>query len=82
MLTSLMTILGAILTILGPFLAAGVVAWADRKHEESLHATMDETDAYIRQVLGNNPVGRANLSRTLERLQREAQRKHRYPGSP
>lgn len=79
MLTSLMTILGAILTILGPFLAAGVVAWADRKHEESLHATMDETDGYIVKAVNGDTTGLLMLSRQLERLHRESSRKRGHP---
>lgn len=75
MATSILTLLGAIVTILGPLLVAGVAAYLDRKHEESIHASVDETDEYIKQVLARNPVGLLELSRQLERLHRAAKRK-------
>lgn len=82
MASSILTILGALATILGPILAAAVAAWVDKKHEESLHATLDETDEYIKQILAGNPVGRIMLARQLERLQSEARRKYRDPRQP
>lgn len=79
MLSTVLTILGAIVTILGPILAAGVVAWADTKHTEYQHASMDETDLFIKQVVKGNHAGLVQLSRQLERLHREARRKRRDP---
>lgn len=79
MLSATMTILGAIVTILGPILAAWALAWIDRKHEEATHAVVDEVDTHIKEHLEGNRAGLINLSHTLERLQREAERKHRHP---
>lgn len=79
MLASAMTILGAMVTILGPLLAAGVVAWADKKQQERLHTTRDETDDYIKQHTSGNPTGLVSLSHQLERLSAEARRKRRDP---
>lgn len=75
MLAASMTILGAMVTILGPLLAAGVVAWADRKQQERTHATRDDADESIKAHLGGNPAGLLQLSRQLERLHAEAARK-------
>lgn len=79
MLAILTTILGAIVTILGPLLAAGVVTWLEKKQEERLHATQDEADTYITQHLDGNPAGLVSLSHQLERLRDEARRKRRHP---
>lgn len=79
MLSATMTVLGAIVTILGPLLAAWVLAWVEHKHTEATHAAMDETDEYIKQIVEGNRAGLLNLSRQLERLRREAERKHRHP---
>lgn len=77
MLTSVISILGALVTILGPLLAAGVVAWAESKQQERTHATRDEADESIKKVLARDPVGLVMLSRQLERLHKEAERKRR-----
>lgn len=79
MLTSVISILGAVVTILGPLLAAGVVAWAESKQQERTHATRDEADDHIKTHLGGNPSGLVQLSRQLERLQSEARRKRHHP---
>lgn len=79
MLASAMTILGAMVTILGPLLAAGVVAWADKKQQERTHATRDDADESIKAHLGGNPSGLVNLARQLERLRDEAVRKRYKP---
>lgn len=76
MLSATMTVLGAIVTILGPLLAAWVLAWIDEKHEEATHAVVDEVDVHIKEHLEGNRTGLVNLSRQLERLQREARRKY------
>lgn len=77
MLATAITSLGAIVTILGPILTAWVVAWADAKREERHHATRDEADEAIKKVLTRDPVGLMMLSRQLERLHKEAERKRR-----
>ena len=79
MVTSILSIFGALLTILGPVLAAGLLAWLDKKHSERIHETIDTVDEHITQHLVGNPGGIVNLSRQLERLHREASRKHRHP---
>ena len=79
MAASILTILGALATILGPLLAAGAVAWADKKREDRLHATQDEIDAHIRLHLGRNRAGLVGLSHQLERLRDEARRKRHHP---
>lgn len=79
MLTSVISILGAVVTILGPLLAAGVVAWAESKQQERTHATRDEADESIKTYLGGNRAGLVQLSRQLERLHAEARRKRHYP---
>lgn len=79
MLAASMTVLGAIVTILGPLLAAGVVTWLERKQQERTHATRDEADEYIKTHLDGNPSGLVNLARQLERLRSEAVRKRYKP---
>lgn len=77
MLASAITVLGAMVTILGPLLAAGIVTWLEKKQEERLHATRDEADESIKKVLARDPIGLVMLSRQLERLHKEAERKRR-----
>ena len=79
MTASILTILGALATILGPVAASWVVVWAERKHTEATHATVDEVDEHIQQHFTGNPAGLVSLSRQLERLQREATRKRHSP---
>lgn len=67
----------AFLTIGGPILAAVLTIWLEKRQQERTHATMEETDTYIKQHLDGDPAGLINLSRQLERMRREAARKRR-----
>ncbi len=80
MIASIMTILGALLTIGGPILAAAVVAYVDKQHEKDRHATLDEVDQYIDQHLKGDPAGLFHLTLKLSWLRREAARKRHHTG--
>lgn len=74
-----MAIALAVLTIVGPALAPLLVLWLERvmvKKQEQPHADIDTN---ILSAQHGHDAGRINLSLTLERLQREAQRKRRHP---
>lgn len=64
-----------VLTIVAPILGLGVGVWMNKRKTDLIHEEMEHVDAAILQHLTNDPAGLAELSRTLERLHREARRK-------
>ncbi len=80
MIASLLTILGALVTIVGPILTAAAAAYVDKQQEKESHATLDEVDQYIDQHLKGDPAGLLNLTVKLARLRDEATRKRHHTG--
>lgn len=69
---SVLSFLGAVLTIIGPALTPLLLKWVERYQRGKED---DEIDAHIRQHFEGNKAGLIGLSAQLERLHREAQRK-------
>lgn len=64
-----------VLTILAPILGLGVGVWMNKRKTDLIHKEMEHVDEAILQHLRYDPAGLAELSRTLERLHREARHK-------
>lgn len=75
---SVLAILGAILTIVGPALTPVLLMWAEKAKAKREAERKDVIDAHIRQHLEGNHAGLLNLSVELERLHQEAQRKRAH----
>lgn len=72
---SVLGVLAAILTIVGPALTPLLVLWMERYQARKDASRHEEIDEHILQHLKGNKAGLIALSTQLERLQREARRK-------
>lgn len=76
---TILAFLNALLSILAPIVSVLVAHYVEQQRKEAPHVTVDEMGMYIKGKINGDRDSLALLSRQLERLRREAQRKLRHP---
>jgi hypothetical protein len=76
---SVLAIIGAVLTIVGPALTPLLVMWVESYAAGKKRQPQEDIDEHVRQHMAGNPAGNINLATELARLQREAARKRHHP---
>jgi hypothetical protein len=71
---SVLAIIGAVLTIVGPALTPLLVMWVESYAARKKRKPEEVIDEYVREHMAGNPAGNIHLATELARLQREAAR--------
>lgn len=75
MASSILSVLGVILTIVGPAVAAILLHKLEDRRQQRTHEEVEKSDESIQKVAQRDPRGLVELSVQLDKLRREAQRK-------